>query len=105
MPEEGQSYKSLTLDVDRYQAMLDAPDLSDAKRQEMIDALWQTVIAFVDLDYELCIQDSCGKVAKDDADAKVAPASVLDSGNFQARADFAEAANSPNAPEQQKEAS
>ncbi|MGH1399497.1 MAG: hypothetical protein ACRBCT_09820 [Alphaproteobacteria bacterium] len=62
-------YPTLTLDTERYQAMLDAPDLSDAQKRELIETLWQVVVGFIDLNVEIRTTDegvgeSCGKLPK-----------------------------------------
>lgn len=63
-----QRYPTFTLDTERYQAMLDAPDLSGAQKAELIETLWQVVVDFIDLNFEICTTDngageSCGKSA------------------------------------------
>ena len=49
--KEGQSYKTLTLDVDYYQSFLDDANIPDDKKQELIETLWNIVIQFVDMGY------------------------------------------------------
>lgn len=49
--EEGQNYKTLTLDVDYYQSFLDDADIPDDKKQELIETLWNIVVQFVDMGY------------------------------------------------------
>ena len=49
--EEGQNYKTLTLDVDYYQSFLDDADIPDDKKQELIETLWNIVVQFVDLGF------------------------------------------------------
>ncbi len=104
MPGDRQSYRSLTLDVDRYQAMLDSLDLSDPEKKEMAEVLWLWVISFVDLDFELHLQDSCGQLGNGGPIAADGSSSMLGSGNCNARSEFAQAANSTDEPKQQKEA-
>lgn len=105
MPGDGQHYRSLTLDVDRYQAMFDAPDWSETEKKETAEVLWLWVVSFVDLDFELHLQDSCGQLGNGGPVTADGSSPMLDSGNCKARSDFAQATNSVDAPKQQKEAS
>jgi hypothetical protein len=59
------THKALTLDLEKYQAMLDAPDMTDAQKEELLTALWSIMVAFVDLGFELkpsqnSQRESCG---------------------------------------------
>jgi len=54
-------YPTLTLDTERYQAMIDAPDVSDADKAKLIETLWDVVIGFIDLNIEVLTADSCGQ--------------------------------------------
>ncbi|SPF80663.1 hypothetical protein [Pseudoprimorskyibacter insulae] len=97
-------YKSLTLDVERYQAMLDAPDLSDAQRRELIETLWQVVVGFIDLNVEIRTTDegvgeSCGKLPKLSPSATCDAPPVVKSSIPLMKSGFAEASsNAANAP-------
>lgn len=54
--------KSLQIDVAKYQAMLDAPDLSASQKEQVIKALWQIIACFVDLGYGVSpLQLACGE--------------------------------------------
>lgn len=44
-------YKSLTLDTEHYQSLLDDEDIPEDKKQELIATLWQIVVSFVDLGF------------------------------------------------------
>lgn len=44
-------YKSLTLDVDYYQSLLDDDGIPEDKKRELIETLWQIVVSFVDLGF------------------------------------------------------
>jgi hypothetical protein len=54
----------LTVDVNKYQALLDDPSLSEAQKEEFLRALWSIVVTFVELGFgvhplqEVCEQDS-----------------------------------------------
>ncbi len=63
--------RALTLDVEKYQRMLDAPDVNLAQREEVIKALWSIIIAFSDLGYNLKpIENTCGKDAETRAEPR-----------------------------------
>jgi hypothetical protein len=42
---------ALTLDLARYEGMLADPALSEAERRAILEALWEIVVAFVDLGF------------------------------------------------------
>lgn len=54
----------LTVDVTKYQELLDDPNLSEAQKEEFLRALWSIVVTFVELGFgvhplqEVCGQDS-----------------------------------------------
>lgn len=54
----------LSVDVTKYQALLDDPNLSEAQKEEFLRALWSIVVTFVELGFgvhplqEVCEQDS-----------------------------------------------
>lgn len=57
--------RKIEVDVDRYQAMLDDPALTEAKKEQIITALWQIIVAFVDLGFDVHpAQSACGKDEK-----------------------------------------
>lgn len=56
-----QRRRSLTLDAQKYQAMLDHPDVNQIQKAELIEALWTFVISFMDLGYEIKTLETCGK--------------------------------------------
>ena len=54
--------RTLTLDVDRYQKYLDDADLSEAQKQEVLEALWSIIVSFVDLGFGVHpVQHACGQ--------------------------------------------
>ena len=56
-------HKSLQVDVERYQAYLDDPEMTDAERRQVIEALWVIVSCFVELGFQVHpTQQACGKV-------------------------------------------
>jgi hypothetical protein len=44
---------ALTLDVARYEAMLADPALSEDERKALLEALWEIIVGFVDLGFEI----------------------------------------------------
>jgi hypothetical protein len=56
----------LTVDVERYQALLDGSGLSDEQKEEFLQALWSIVVSFVEHGFgvhplqEICGQDDLG---------------------------------------------
>lgn len=75
--EEGQGFRftlnaaakpSLGIDTAKYQAYLDDPSLSEAQKEEIVQALWSIIVAFVDLGFgvhplqEVLGQEACGKL-------------------------------------------
>ncbi|WP_141246512.1 hypothetical protein [Actibacterium ureilyticum] len=59
---------SLGIDTAKYQAYLDDPSLSEAQKEEIVQALWSIIVAFVDLGFgvhplqEVLDQEACGKL-------------------------------------------
>jgi hypothetical protein len=41
----------LTVDVEKYQAYLDGADMSEAQKEEFLQALWSIMVSFVDLGF------------------------------------------------------
>ena len=55
--------RTLTLDVDRYQKYLDDADLSEAQKQDVLEALWSIIVSFVDLGFGVHpVQRACGQL-------------------------------------------
>ncbi len=53
---------ALKIDIEKYQAMLDEPGLSEAQKKKLLEALWSIVIGFVELGFDVHpLQDVCGK--------------------------------------------
>lgn len=54
--------RTLHIDVERYQAMLDGSGLDDAQKQQVIEALWSIVVAMVELGFSVDpVSQACGK--------------------------------------------
>jgi hypothetical protein len=52
----------LTVDVRKYQSLIDDPTLSEAQKEEVLRALWSIVVTFVELGFGvLPLQEVCGQ--------------------------------------------
>jgi len=52
----------LTVDVERYQEYLDGTDMTDAQKEELLQALWSMVVTFVEMGFGVHpLQEVCGK--------------------------------------------
>ncbi|MFC5583791.1 hypothetical protein ACFPOD_01605 [Nitratireductor kimnyeongensis] len=71
----------VTVDVEKYQAYLDDPNLNEEQKEEFLQAIWSIMVAFVDLGFgvhplqEVCGQDSeescpCAKEGFDQVKSK-----------------------------------
>jgi hypothetical protein len=50
------------VDVEKYQAFLDGADLTDAQKEELLQALWAIMVSFVELGFGVSpMQEGCGK--------------------------------------------
>lgn len=59
---ENTPIKSLTIDAELYQHMLDDSDMTEAEKAEFLEALWSIVVAFVELGYGIHpAQEVCGQ--------------------------------------------
>lgn len=57
--------KTLQVDTAKYQEYLDDPDLSNEQKEQIVEALWTIIIAFVDLGYGVSpLQEACGKLSE-----------------------------------------
>lgn len=65
------------IDVERYQALLDDPDLTPEQQRQCLEALWSIITAFVELGFNVHpMSHACGQLpetfalsAKDEEDA------------------------------------
>ncbi|MEM8692608.1 MAG: hypothetical protein AAGG57_12085 [Pseudomonadota bacterium] len=72
--------RSLRVDIAKYQAMLDAPDLDEERKRQFIEALWQVIVAFVDLGFQVHpVQQACGQVGNAAPENPDAAGNVLNS--------------------------
>jgi len=52
----------LTVDAERYQAFLDGSNMTDAEKEEILQALWSIIMSFVELGFEVRpLEEVCGK--------------------------------------------
>lgn len=57
--------KTLKVDVEKYQAWLDDPALSDEQKGQILEALWKIVLCFVDLGFGVSpLQEACGQLSE-----------------------------------------
>ena len=55
--------KSIGVDVAKYQAMLDAPEVSEEEKRKSLEALWRFMVTFVDIGFEFHpLSFPCGKL-------------------------------------------
>ncbi|MGH1398388.1 MAG: hypothetical protein ACRBCT_04160 [Alphaproteobacteria bacterium] len=104
-PQNNIQHRALTLDVDVYQHMLNAPDLSEDQKRQMIEVLWLLVVSFVDLEFEILLEDSCGKPTIEANPAPSYAQSMLDLSHSPSTNPIANAANTSDAPRPEQEAS
>ena len=70
--------RTLQVDTKKYQAWLDDPELSDAQKEQIVEALWSIILCFVDLGFGVApLQEACGKVSKTQEDSGDPDAFVL----------------------------
>lgn len=52
----------VTVDVEKYQSYLDGSGMSDAEKEEFLQALWSIIVSFVELGFGVHpLQEVCGK--------------------------------------------
>ena len=60
---ETDSRRTMELDIRKYQALLKDIDIPEGHKEQMIEALWSIVVAFVEIGYGVHpVQQACGKV-------------------------------------------
>lgn len=83
-------YPKLTLDVERYQDLLDAPDMSDADRRAFLATLWEVIVAFVDLGFQVepaePSEEICGQPEPGRLSDALRAAAMVDSTNTRTEA-------------------
>lgn len=81
--------KTLRIDVERYQHMLDEPGLTEEQKRQALEALWSIIIAFVELGYGVHpAQEVCGKDEKSSEEQdKNAPDALTSEASSQATDD------------------
>ena len=99
------SYQPLTFNPAKFEQMLDGYGLTDAQKQEYLQALWLLVLRFVDLKMPLLFENSCGQGAKSAPGAAHIKSDMVKSNLSFIQTPFKAAANSPAAPNNSKEAS
>ncbi|MEO1537897.1 MAG: hypothetical protein AAFR73_09215 [Pseudomonadota bacterium] len=80
---------SLTVDVEKYQEFLDGSDMTDAQKEEFLQALWSIIVNFVDLGFGVhSLQEVCGKATQHAANSAV-------DGSDEVNSDHKQAGNNP----------
>ncbi|MEQ9694055.1 hypothetical protein [Shimia sp. SDUM112013] len=60
--EQVSRLRSVEIDVDAYQSLLDQTGLTGEQRAEFLEAMWSIIVAFIDLGFEVHpVQQSIGK--------------------------------------------
>ncbi|MEM6381319.1 MAG: hypothetical protein AAF739_01485 [Pseudomonadota bacterium] len=73
------AFKTLTLDVDRYQALLDYPELTEDQRTQFLVTLWSIMVQLVDWGYGIHpVQQVPGSDAGDLAGSEALIASLFE---------------------------
>ena len=76
-----ETMKTLKLDIEKYQALLDGSDMTDEEKEEYIRTLWSVIVSFVDLGFSVQPRENtCGKLPDERAMSTLEPAKVVDCG-------------------------
>ena len=68
----------IKFDLEKYQALLDGEDVSEADKQELLQTLWNIITEFVSLGFGVHpVQQACGQVKNWDAAPAIEAASEL----------------------------
>jgi len=65
-PSKNSKKPSVLVDYERYAAMLDHPDLSEAQKKEFIDCLWNLISELIYLGVEVLPQEDESNVSNED---------------------------------------
>lgn len=58
--------RSVHIDVEKYQHMLDGSGMNEAQKREVLEALWSMIVTFVDLGFGVHpVQQACGQLKKE----------------------------------------
>ena len=69
-PTAADAKRRIEVDVERYQHLLDNPDLTEEQKAQMLEALWSIIVNFVELGWGVHpMQKACGKLCEDDAES------------------------------------
>jgi len=72
---------TVKVDVETYQAWLDDPDLSDQQKEQIVEALWQIILCFVDLGFGISpLEDACGQLTEIEGACGAEPQDMLECG-------------------------
>lgn len=80
MRSKDRGLSHLEIDVEKYQAMIDHPALSETEKRQFIDALWTVLITFIDLGFDLHpVKVACGKLGPEAIEDCSAPKNMVGS--------------------------
>lgn len=72
--------RMIKVDVERYQAFLDGTNMTDAQKEEFLQAMWLIMISFVELGFEVHpLQEVCGKDGQGDTQSALGVPDALQS--------------------------
>lgn len=104
LKEDGDApYKALSLDVDHYQKLLDAPGIPDEQKRLFLEALWSIMVGFVDLGFGVRAEETCGQTSAVTAVRQLAADSVLSSKDRPRALSFNAAAEASNDQQEREE--
>lgn len=87
--ERAAKERRIEIDVEKYQAYLDDPSLSDEQRAEIIQALWTIITAFVELGFGVHpVQQACGQLENALDPSKGADSDVIECEDTDLREEF-----------------
>ncbi|MFW8634320.1 hypothetical protein [Cribrihabitans pelagius] len=73
---DGPARPVVSVDIEKYQALLDAPGLTDEQKEEFLQSLWSVIVSFVELGFGVHpMQEVCGQ---DPADGAGRPKDAFD---------------------------
>ncbi len=71
---------ALTLDVEKYEHYLANADMTEAEKQEFLQALWDIIVSFVDMGFGIePTQTACGQMIETCESAQITTQNALES--------------------------
>lgn len=70
--------QGLEVDIAKYQAMLDEPELTESEKRQFIEALWKILVTLIDLGFDLhSAKVACGKLGPEAIEDCSAPRNMI----------------------------